>query len=223
MIEWESAKQIIGGTRVLAGPQLSQQLRQNPEHAAFVLARYRTAAAMIGDALSVLEVGCGEGIGAGILAKHREMYVGVDSDPDGIKAANEVNTQREPLDRRRISFLHGDVLSFRDEMGAFDAVVSLDVIEHIPSDEEGLFMDYVRGSVSQHGVAVIGTPSANAYHLASPQSRAGHINNKTPGALRALMQRHFHRVQLMGMQDTSVHFGHPGMTHYVIAVGIGPR
>ena len=64
---WQDAKRVIGDACLTLGPQASDQFLNAPEHLAMVLARYRAAAALIGGAESVLEVGCGEGIGAGIL------------------------------------------------------------------------------------------------------------------------------------------------------------
>jgi len=216
----------MGYGRVTLGPVASHSWLHQPEHIAFQLSRYRAASALIGDAETVLEVGCGEGIGAGILAKNREMYVGCDLDADAIATANEILTQRGRTDRRRMSFVVSDVLNDppdQHDEPPFDAVVSLDVLEHIPAEREGDFMHVVADLLSVTGVLVIGTPSKHAEHLASPQSKVGHINLYTPERLRALMTKHFHVVQLMGMQDTSVHWGHLGMFHYVIAVGIGPR
>lgn len=213
---WVNAKEIIGNTRVTLGPQASGQYLHAPEHLAMVLARYRAAAALIGDAQYVAEFGCGEGIGARILAKGRAGYDGLDSDAAAIEHAQQTH--------RPLTFHACDVL-VRDPLQArtSDAVVSLDVIEHIPADRERDLMTSIRWVLDDHGVCVIGTPSKNAEHLASPQSRAGHVNLYTPERLRALMSRHFHVVQMLYMQDTSLHLGHPGMAHYLIAVGVGPR
>ena len=216
---WQAAKQVIGSTRVLAGPQLSQQLLHQPEHLAMVLARYRAAAALIGGATDIVELGCGEGLGSRILIQGRAVYYGVDSDADALAVAQELYGADD------VHFRFGDVTGYLTlSRGVWDAVIALDVIEHIPIEEEEAFMDNARGLLgADTGVCVIGTPSANAYHLASPQSKVGHVNNYTPERLRALMRRHFHVVQEFGMQDTALHLGHEGMRHYLFAVGIGPR
>lgn len=222
---WESAKAIIGDRRVTLGPQASQQWLDAPDHLAMVLARYRAAAALIGGAQNVLEIGCGEGIGAGILAKNRELYVGADTDADAIAIANETLTQRGRTDQRRMSFVVADACVHEpNEVGAFDAAVSLDVIEHIPAEREADFMRATtRSLLGGAGVFVIGTPSLRAEHLASPQSVAGHINLYNHERLKRLMGFYFHVVQMMGMQDTAIHFGHPEMFHYILGVGIGPK
>jgi 2-polyprenyl-3-methyl-5-hydroxy-6-metoxy-1,4-benzoquinol methylase len=214
---WEEAKVIIGSTRVTLGPQASQQWIDAPDHLAFVLARYRAATALIGGAKYVSELGCGEGIGARILAKGRENYTGFDLDIDGIGTALQL--QAAP----NILFFKVDILRHLFVPNGRDAVVSLDVIEHIPADREADFMGAITSQMTPHGVCVIGTPSKNAEHLASPQSRVGHINLYTPDRLKTLMGRYFHVVQMLYMQDTAIHLGHPELAHYILACGIGPR
>jgi 2-polyprenyl-3-methyl-5-hydroxy-6-metoxy-1,4-benzoquinol methylase len=215
---WQAAKAVIGDTRVTLGPQASHQLLNDPSHYCMVLARYRAAAALIGNAKTVLEAGSGEGIGALILATGRQRYCGVDSDGDAVRIArvtvgNETVSFAE-LNLTNVSFLPGT---------AHDAVVSLDVIEHIPADLEDAYMTTLSIALRTHGVCVIGTPSASFDHLASPQSKAGHVNTYTHDRLRELMGRYFHTVQMFGMQDTALHLGHPDARHYHLAVGVGPR
>jgi methylase of polypeptide subunit release factors len=52
-----------------------------------VLSRYKFAAKMACRGRSVLELGCGEGIGAPILAELATCYVGVDMDAPAIETA----------------------------------------------------------------------------------------------------------------------------------------
>lgn len=215
---WVDAKEILGNDRVTLGPVASHSWLHQPEHIAFQLARYRAAAALIGDAGNIVEWGCGEGIGARILVKGRGLYIGIDSDADAIAIAHAHQHMR-PL----TIFSVEDILLPIRRMAQSDAVVSLDVIEHIPADREDAFMANAVAALADHGVMVVGTPNKVAEHLASPQSKAGHVNLYTHERLRALMAKHFRVVQMMGMQDTAVHFGHPEMAHYLIAVGIGPR
>lgn len=216
---WSDAKAIIGTQRVTLGPQATDQWLNAPDHLAMVLARYRAAAALIGDAERVIEFGCGEGVGARILGKGRS-YTGVDTDTDAISVTYEHDVlclEHDILNPNR-------PLTFRNRFGQkAEAVVSLDVIEHIPSDREADFMQAACAVLSAYGVCVIGTPNAAFEHLASPQSRAGHINLYTHERLHALMSKHFRVIQSFGMQDTSIHMGHPSARHYLLMAGIGPR
>jgi 2-polyprenyl-3-methyl-5-hydroxy-6-metoxy-1,4-benzoquinol methylase len=217
MSAWTEAKQIIGERRVTLGPSASQQWLDAPDHLAMVLARYRAAAALIGNAATVLELGAGEGVGANILAKGRAKYIGFDNDHDAMCVAQEYeDTTNE--------FEYADVLDAPDWLhGQFSAVVSLDVIEHLPTERVPEFMRTVTFALMDTGVCVIGTPNAAFDHLASPQSKAGHCNTYTHERLHALMSMHFHVVQSFGMQDTSIHFGHPEARHYLMFCGIGPK
>jgi 2-polyprenyl-3-methyl-5-hydroxy-6-metoxy-1,4-benzoquinol methylase len=218
--DWDAAKQILGNERVTLGPVASHSWLHQPEHLAFQLARYRAAAALIGNAESVLEIGCGEGIGAGILAKGRNWYMGVDADEAAVKVA------RGHLDAQQwktMYFRVKDILGPPIGGSRYSASVALDVIEHIPSHCEDELMWAAKELLDPSGIFVIGTPSATFDHLASSQSRAGHINTYTHDRLRGLMSRYFKVVQMLGMQDTALHFGHPDARHYHLAVGIGPR
>lgn len=215
---WEAAKRIIGDRRVTLGPSASQQWLDAPEHLAMVLARYRAAAALIGDARTVLEIGAGEGVGSRILAKGREWYRGIDTDADAIAVAIEHHTHI----RRAFEIKDAHTLDGREQW--YDAVVSLDVIEHIPEAQEAGFMDRVKDVlIGPHSVCVIGTPNAAFEHLASPQSRAGHVNLYTHARLYALMREHFQVVQSFGMNDVALHMGHVEARHYLLMCGIGPK
>lgn len=216
---WVAAKEFMGTQRVALGPVASHSWLHQPEHLAFQLSRYRAAAALIGNAETVIEFGCGEGIGTAILAKGRLRYWGIDTDEDALRVA--IEPFRSDY---RVLFSPQSVLAPPGwpDAASEDAVVSLDVIEHLPSEREDDFLRAATRKLRDHGVCVIGTPNAAFDHLASPQSKAGHINTYTHDRLHALMRKHFQIVQSFGMQDTSLHLGHPDARHYLLLAGIGP-
>ncbi len=205
---------------VTLGPSASDQWLRAPEHLAMVLARYRAASALIGTAQSVLEVGCGEGIGARILAAGR-VYMGIDPNLRALEAA------MAHLGHRGGTVLDTDLIEDTIETLASrycaESVVALDVIEHVQPDRDGDFIDAIVSHLTEDGVCVIGTPSAAFDHLASEQSRASHVNTYTHDRLSALMAEHFRIVQSFGMQDTALHLGHPEARHYLLMCGIGTR
>lgn len=214
---WLEAKAIIGNERVTLGPTASQQWLHAPEHLAMVLARYRAAAALIGGAQKVLEAGAGECLGAGILAKGRRQYVGIDTDEEALTIAAAMYQGRPEMT------LHAVSATTAHWIQTFDAVVALDVAEHIPPEHEAAFFENLCRALTPHGVMVVGTPSEHMRHLASEQSRAGHVNLFTPERLQKRLGRHFHAVQMLFMQDVAVHWGHPEAAHYILAVGVSPR
>lgn len=212
---WDNVKRIIGDERITLGHHWSFNLRNDPKRLAFVLARYKFAAKMIGRGRRVLELGCSEGIGTPIVAEFAESYTGVDMDEDAIKAA-----QRNFGDDAR-RFIADDFLG--KTFGEFDAVVSLDVVEHITPEIEPTYFDTVAANLSAEGVAVIGTPNVSADAYASPMSKAGHVNLFDAPRLVAVMRRVFHNVFQFGLNDELMHTGFAPMAHYLVCVGCNRR
>ena len=204
---------------VVLGPSASAQWRDAPEHLAMVLARYRAASALIGSSRSVAEFGCGEGIGARILASGRERYTGFDRDADALDYA------RWAVTAPTVAFHETDVLELGTDAvrDVYDAIVALDVIEHLSESDGRRLVAIARGLLRSNGVLVIGTPSRRFDHLASAQSRAAHVRTYLPAELDALLFDHFRLVQSFGMQDTGLHLGHPDARHYLLGVGVIPR
>lgn len=215
---WDAVKAIHGERRALLGPQATYQWEHDPKHLLFVLARYKHAARLIGDAETVLEVGCGEGIGAGILAAGRLAYQGIDLDAEAVEVARATQGRERPP----VLFSVADILTDRSGAG-WDAAVSLDVIEHIDPSCDDAFMAGITHSLGDWGVCVIGTPNATAEEYQSAASAAGHVNLYLPIRLEGLMRSHFRRVALFGMNDEVLTTGFLPMAHYLMALGVGPR
>jgi 2-polyprenyl-3-methyl-5-hydroxy-6-metoxy-1,4-benzoquinol methylase len=213
---WAAVKEIHGRRRVLLGPQASYQWEHDPKHLLFVLARYKHAARLIGDARTVLEVGCGEGIGAGILAQGRLSYRGVDTDVEALDVARGIAPSEAA------TFALADATSM-PQGRAFDAAVSLDVIEHIARSDEDAFVAGMARNLGDSGAGVIGTPNETARPYQSAASAAGHVNLYTGDRLEALMRRHFRHVTVFGMNDEVLTTGFLPMAHYLMALGVAPR
>jgi 2-polyprenyl-3-methyl-5-hydroxy-6-metoxy-1,4-benzoquinol methylase len=217
---WESVKKLIGRQSLLLGSNFAHQAIYAPRHLLFVLSRYKFAARMLpqGKMVKVLELGCGEGLGTMMLAEGGNQVTAVDGDEDAVRHAQET------LAGHGVDFRIADFLG--RSFGAFDAVVSLDVIEHIPQDKEDLFFDTVRSNLSEHGFCVIGTPNLTAAKYASKSSQLGHINLYDAERLTGLVRRHFHNVFLFGMNDEVAHTGFYAMCHYLMVLGcakVGPE
>ena len=127
------------------------------------LERYEFAAQKLRGAGSILDIACGVGYGSRLL-KHSlpaAMVTGVDSSVDAIAYANARYA------RSGLSFVVADAMTF--EGGPFDAVVSLETIEHLPNPEQ--FVDRSAAKLLRPGGLFIGsvpvTPSmdANPHHL----------------------------------------------------------
>ena len=211
---WQGVKRLIGNDRLQLGRHWSFNLRNDPKRLSFVLSRYKFAAKMIGQR-NVLELGCSEGIGTPILAESALRYVGVDSDDDAIATA------RHNFDSETCSFISADFLG--QSFGEFDAVVSLDVCEHIMPEAEHTYFDSVVSSLGPEGIAVIGTPNETSDVYASPMSKAGHVNLFNHHRMRQTLEQLFHNVFMFGFNDEILHTGFEPMCHYVIAVACNPK
>ncbi len=196
------------------GPYFQEQLQTG--HLVFTLGRYHFAKRMLeGKQADVLELGCNEGIGSYLLAQAAKSVLGVDFDKTGIRWA------QKHLKLPNLKFQQGDFLG--QHYGSFDAVVSLDVIEHIPRKKEQEFIGTLYRNLSPTGFAIVGTPNKTADKHSSPTSRVGHVNTFIAERLETLLGRKFHNVFMLGANDALVHAGFKPMTHYLLAIAANPK
>jgi 2-polyprenyl-3-methyl-5-hydroxy-6-metoxy-1,4-benzoquinol methylase len=208
---WESTTALLGNYSVEFGHHWAFNFRNDPKRLGFVLSRYKFAAKMAcKNGGSVLEMGCSEGIGATILAENMQNYLGVDLDEPAIETA------KMNLPSDNFSFLFDDFMG--KKYGSFDAVVSLDVVEHIlPEFEEQYFTTIVE-NLAPNGICVIGTPNITSAPYASKASQLGHVNMFTQERLQSTLGRYFHHVLPFGMNDEIAHTGFAAMSHYLLSV-----
>ena len=189
----------------------------DPKRLAFTLARYKFVAKMLAGRNAALEVGCGDGFATRIVGQAVPKVVAVDFDPSFVEDAKARSDGTLQIEYRLHDILSGPV------EGCFDAVYSLDVLEHIAAGSERIYMTNVCASLEDKGVVVIGMPSLESQPYASEQSREGHVNCKTQEDFRALMLRHFDFVFMFSMNDEVVHTGFGKMSHYHLALCCGKK
>ena len=102
--------------------------------------------------------------------------------------------------------------------GRYDAIYSLDVMEHIHPSNENLYIENLAAALDSNGVLIVGMPSLESQKYASPPSKAGHINCKSGNDLKSVMEKFFYNVFLFSMNDEVVHTGFSPMAHYLFAV-----
>lgn len=212
---WRAVKEALGEHSLQLGPYFANQALNSPRHLLFSLSRYKFAAKLlpIDSTVKVLELGCGEGLGTMMLAERGHTILGVDFDDDAVAHAQKT------LTRPNVSFQQSDFLG--KKFGVFDAVVSLDVIEHIAEPRDKVYVETITSNLSDEGFCVIGTPNDTATQYASKYSQIGHVNMFTAEKLYALLKPNFRNVFLFGMNDEVVHTGFYPMANYLLAVGCG--
>jgi len=204
---------------VAMGPWTSHIWRSDPRHLGFLLARYKFCAKMLSCKSDALEVGCGDAFGVPIVLQEVNSITCIDFEPLVLEEARR-NMELEFADR--CNFIEHDILA-KPMPRRFDAVYSLDVIEHIPSEKDELFITNIAASLTQDGICIIGTPNIESTSHASEASQVGHINLKSAATLRQTLQLHFINVFLFSMNDEVIHTGYYAMAHYLLGVGCGIR
>jgi 2-polyprenyl-3-methyl-5-hydroxy-6-metoxy-1,4-benzoquinol methylase len=140
----------------------------------------------------VLDMACGEGYGSEVLSRCAASVVGVDGNPEAHEHA------RLRYRRQNLRFEWGAVQTY-GEPEAFDAVVFLQTIEHVP--DPGAVLEHFRRILAPGGIAYVSTP--NVLTLAPPGAvRSGnpwHLREYRVAEFRALCAGVFPRVYLLGL------------------------
>lgn len=202
---------------VSLGEWTSLSLRTDPKHLCFVLSRYKFCAKLLEGKKIIMEVGSGDGFGLPIIAQIAEKVYAVDWDNRLLEG-----NARRLSHLKNVTYMHLDINEASPDIEV-DAVVMIDVIEHLEHAKEADFMRNVVQCIKPDGVLIIGTPNITALQYASPQSRIQHINLKSMESLRTLSLQYFENVFMFGMNDEVIHTGHAPMCHYIWAVCAGVR
>lgn len=180
------------------------------------LARYKFVARHLRKTDRVLEVGCGSGVGCMLLSQHCAHVTGLDVKTTELDEARAMNR------RPNVEFRQQDLFEVA-EAESYDAVVALDVIEHMPVEQGERLLRGMARLMKPAGLAVIGTPSIYSYPYQSAFSQASHVKCYDQAELVQLMERVFGRTLAFSMNDEMVHTGHPKMAWYYFVIGLIPR
>ena len=219
---WSRVKRYItkemGPTKIELGTYFAFNLWNTPRHLIFALSRYKFAAKLIGETpkRKVLELGCSEGLGTLILGESGHKVVGVDFDSEAIKWA-KANLER----KGNLSFKCDDFLG--KTYGVFDAIISLDTVEHIPTAQEQEYFQTLTKNLATDGICILGTPNITSAKYASKQTKMGHVNLYSAERLRDSGTKYFRNVFVFGMNDEIVHTGYYPMSQYLIMLGCGKK
>ena len=133
------------------------------------LARYKFAQGFIKKSDLVLDCACGSGYGSKLLSKRARKVIGIDISKDAISYAKDHYKSDD------VEFYEQgiDGLAFEDDY--FDVGVSIETIEHVPSDVAAGFLKQLASWVKPGGVVVISSPMlrykdgqpyvTNPYHI----------------------------------------------------------
>jgi len=194
------------------GLMINESWNQDPKRTFFTLARYKFVAKMLDGFQRVLEVGCADAFGTRLVQQAVAHVTAIDFDPIFIDDARSRLNPHWPVDLAVHDMLSGP------PPGEYDAIFSLDVLEHIQSSHERVFISNMISALKSSGTLIVGMPSLESQAYASPQSQAGHVNCKSGSALKILFQEYFENVFLFSMNDEVIHTGYAPMAHYLIVL-----
>jgi 2-polyprenyl-3-methyl-5-hydroxy-6-metoxy-1,4-benzoquinol methylase len=140
--------------------------------------------------LRVVDLACGEGYGADVLARSALNVVGVDGNPDAHEHA------RLRYRAQNLRFVRGAVETFRHPC---DAVSFLQTIEHV--QDPGLVLDNIRSMLAPGGTAYVSTPNllTLAPKGAEKSGNPWHIREYRAQEFRELCAAHFGSVEIHGL------------------------
>jgi len=192
----------------------------DPRRMSFLFARYKFVSKMVDGFKQVLEVGCQECLGAGLVAKSVGRLVATDFFVSHIESSKKRLGGLIP----NIDFMPHDIMEGPVKIkGGFDAAYCLDVFEHFDPEQVGLFFKNISASLNKNGVLIIGTPSLESQVHASEASRLQHINCMSGKDLAKLCKKYFNNVFMFGMNDETLHTGYLPMAHYLLALCAGVK
>ncbi|HEX9776094.1 MAG TPA: methyltransferase domain-containing protein [Actinomycetota bacterium] len=151
---------------------------------------YDDLLARIGQGDRVADVGCGEGYGAAQLATKASFVVACDYAEDAVAHA------RSTYGSDRVAWLVCDAQRLPFAPGSFDAVSSLQVIEHFTDTDEHL--GGIARALKPDGWHYVATPNIDQMGPEEADNEF-HLRDFTASALREALGRHFGDVELLGM------------------------
>ena len=186
---------------------------ENPLDFFLILARYKFAMRFLKKSDVVLDVGCGLGIGGVLLSKSCKSVTAIDQDEDVIKKNMSSYSSIANLSFSAVDLTQGSTLT-----GSYDAVVAMDVIEHIKPEFTNTFLSNISSLTKDDGFAVIGTPNIHSQQYASAKRKESHYREFEPDELQDILEKYYRRVFLFSMTDETISTSFSKMAWYLIAL-----
>jgi len=139
----------------------------------------------------VLDLACGEGYGAALLAEAGGQVVGLDVDPAAVQHATERYGGRD------VSFRTGSITDPEALAGEqpFDLVVCFEAIEHVT--DHAAVLELVRAALAPGGLVLISTPDTAVYRHEHGNDNPFHAAELDRAGFEALLEGSFRHVAVL--------------------------
>ncbi|MFA5890561.1 MAG: class I SAM-dependent methyltransferase [Actinomycetota bacterium] len=151
---------------------------------------YDDLAARILPGARVLDVGCGEGYGAELLARRARLVIACDYSFEAVSHARARYTDA------RVRWVACDAQRLPFAPGSFDVVSSLQVIEHFA--DTAAHLAGVARTLVPDGWHYVATPNIDLMSEAE-RDNPYHLRDFTVPELRRVLTEHFAEVEILGM------------------------
>lgn len=159
------------------------------------IGRYRFASRFLGPTATVLDLGCGCGYGSAHLAEAQgRVVLGVD------RSAEATRYGRARYPSSRLRFVRADATAVPLKSDAVDAVVAMEMIEHV--EDAKSVLSEARRVLRAGGVCLVSTPNRLVTGTAEKPSNPYHVREYTPDEFRAFLKGEFEEIVLYGQDVT---------------------
>jgi 2-polyprenyl-3-methyl-5-hydroxy-6-metoxy-1,4-benzoquinol methylase/spore coat polysaccharide biosynthesis protein SpsF (cytidylyltransferase family) len=138
----------------------------------------------------VLDIACGGGYGSRMMATTHRSVLGGDIDPEVIEEARQ-----QSIDFLNVQFTLADVTKLDFNDSRFDAVVSMETIEHVNCN---LYLAEISRVLKPSGVFILSTPQNSLGHI---PVNAMHLKEYRLGELKALCSLYFNVETVIGIKQ----------------------
>jgi SAM-dependent methyltransferase/spore coat polysaccharide biosynthesis protein SpsF (cytidylyltransferase family) len=159
--------------------------------ASFFQVRYEFAFNLLPKPCSVLDIACGPGYGTYLAAQECGEAIGGDLD-----AALIQQNQERWADVKGLSFQHADALKLPFPGDRFDAVLSMETIEHVPDIQQ--YVSEMRRVLRPGGVFICSTPQSMEPFSRTPFTPS-HMRELTAKDMRTYLSEFFEVEGLYGV------------------------
>jgi SAM-dependent methyltransferase len=149
------------------------------------LMKYEFVSTLLKDQGSVLDVGCSDGYGSAILSETGSKNV-----TGGDISLQAVEYAKQHYGREGLTLLCFDATNLPFPSDSFDAVVALEIIEHLPEIEQKRLLSECVRVLRNGGLIICSTPNKRTYSTV----KVGGLVNLNPGHVKELSIPEFHNL-----------------------------